>query len=422
MTSRIASERSQKLVEKLALLPGNDICADCKTRNPRWASHNLGIFLCVNCASIHRKIGTHITKVKSLTMDSWTKEQVENMKNMGNVKSNAIFNPNEIRHPPPPSLMDAERDSDLEQYIRSKYEYKRFLDKSALVASKLGPSRSARSISPRPQTTPLEKQTPTPTNVSRPSTAALPQQPRSASQPMISATPAARPVTQPQQQQQQLQSGVWADLVSLQTPSVSSSLPLQYQAPPQQIPSFATSASLPTLNTSFPTNGFQPTTGTGMNFTGIGMGLNPFQQQQQYTNPFSQQSFAQQPSANNPFPQQAFTPQQQQYFTSQPPMQSPTIQVYAPTPQMQGQFSPSPPMVMSTTPQFMSTTPQLMSSTPQIMSTTPQLTPSPGISFIPQQQQQTYVTAGPPPMGGGAWAQPNYANNAYTMQGQWGSM
>ncbi len=40
------------------------------------------------------------------------------MKNMGNVKSNAIFNPNEIRHPPPPSLMDAERDSDLEQYIR----------------------------------------------------------------------------------------------------------------------------------------------------------------------------------------------------------------------------------------------------------------------------------------------------------------
>ncbi|KAK0194466.1 hypothetical protein F5146DRAFT_1035992 [Armillaria mellea] len=402
MTSRIASERSQKLVEKLALLPGNDICADCKARNPRWASHNLGIFLCVNCASIHRKIGTHITKVKSLTMDSWTKEQVENMKNMGNVKSNAIFNPNEIRHPPPPSLMDAERDSDLEQYIRSKYEYKRFLDKSALVASKLGPSRSARSISPRPQTTPLGKPTPTPTNVSRPSTAALPQQPRSASQPMISATPQVRPVAQPQQQQRP-QSGVWADLVSLQTPSVSSSLPLQYQAPPQQIPSFATSASLPTLNTSFPTNGLQPTIGTGMNFTGMGMGLNPFQQQQQYTNPFSQQLFTQQP---------------------QPPMQSPTIQVYAPTPQMQGQFSPSSPMIMSNTPQFMSTTPQLMSSTPQIMSTTPQLTPSPGISFMPQQQQQQiYASAGPPPMGGGAWVQPNYANNnAYTMQGQWGSM
>ncbi|KAK0469071.1 uncharacterized protein EV420DRAFT_1492337 [Desarmillaria tabescens] len=416
MTSRIASERNQKLVGELALLPGNDICADCKARNPRWTSHNLGIFLCVNCASIHRKIGTHITKVKSLTMDSWTKEQVENMKNMGNVKSNAIFNPNEIRHPPPPSLMDPERDSELEQYIRSKYEYKRFLDKSALVASKLGPSRSARSISPRPQTTPLEKPSPTPPNVSRPSTAALPQQSRSASQPMIS-TVQTRPVVQPQQQQQQQQQpqgGVWADLISLQTPSVSSSLPLQYQAPPQQIPSFATSASLPTLNTQlsgFHMTGFQPTMGTGM-----GMGLNPFHQQLQYTNPFPQQSFTPQQSVNNPFPQQNFVPQQQQYFPGQPSMQSPGIQVFAPTPQQQGQFSPASPMVMSNTPQLMSTTPQLMS-------TTPQLTPSPGISFIPQ-QQQTYATAGPPPMGGGAWGQPTYTNNnnGYTMQGQWGSM
>ncbi|KAG7442866.1 ArfGap-domain-containing protein [Guyanagaster necrorhizus] len=421
MTSRIANERSQKLVEKLALLPGNDICADCKNRNPRWASHNLGIFLCVNCASIHRKIGTHITKVKSLTMDSWTKEQVENMKNMGNVKSNAIYNPNEIRHPPPPSLMDPERDSDLEQYIRSKYEYKRFLDKSALVASKLGPSRSVRSISPRPQTTPLKKPTTTPTNVSRPSTATLPQQPRSASQPMISTT-LSQAQTQPAAQpQQQPQSGVWADLVSLQTPSVSSSLPLQYQAPPQQLPSFATSASLPAFNTQLTTSGFQPTMGTGMNSTGMGMGLNPFQPQPQYTNPFPQQSF-QHMSVNDPFPQQTFAPQQQQYFANQPPMQSPTIQVFAPIPQLQGQFSPSSPTVMTTSPQLMSTTPQLMSTTPQIMSTTPQVTSSPGISFMPQ-QPQTYVATGPSPMGSGAWAQPTYTNNnTYTMQGQWGSM
>ncbi|KAI0058316.1 Arf GTPase activating protein, partial [Artomyces pyxidatus] len=88
-------ERNQKAVLELATQPGNDVCADCKTRNPRWASHNLGIFIwrapvllgflaapyntvtcSVNCASIHRKIGTHVTKVKSLTLDTWTKEQV----------------------------------------------------------------------------------------------------------------------------------------------------------------------------------------------------------------------------------------------------------------------------------------------------------------------------------------------------------
>ena len=29
------------------------------------------------CASLHRKMGTHITKVKSLTLDTWSREQVE---------------------------------------------------------------------------------------------------------------------------------------------------------------------------------------------------------------------------------------------------------------------------------------------------------------------------------------------------------
>lgn len=37
----------------------------------------MGIFLCMRCAAIHRKLGTHISKVKSLSMDSWSNEQVE---------------------------------------------------------------------------------------------------------------------------------------------------------------------------------------------------------------------------------------------------------------------------------------------------------------------------------------------------------
>lgn len=31
----------------------------------------------MRCAGLHRKVGTHVTKVKSLSMDSWTNEQVE---------------------------------------------------------------------------------------------------------------------------------------------------------------------------------------------------------------------------------------------------------------------------------------------------------------------------------------------------------
>lgn len=43
---------------------------------PRWASWNLGVFLCIRCAGIHRNLGVHITRVKSVNLDTWTPEQV----------------------------------------------------------------------------------------------------------------------------------------------------------------------------------------------------------------------------------------------------------------------------------------------------------------------------------------------------------
>eukprot|EP00123_Amoebidium_parasiticum_P012175 comp21173_c0_seq1/m.28702 comp21173_c0_seq1/g.28702 ORF comp21173_c0_seq1/g.28702 comp21173_c0_seq1/m.28702 type:complete len:493 (-) comp21173_c0_seq1:526-2004(-) len=62
----------------------NRICADCEAKTPRWASYNLGIFICMNCAGHHRNLGTHVSKIKSLTLDSWTQEQVDVMKQFGN--------------------------------------------------------------------------------------------------------------------------------------------------------------------------------------------------------------------------------------------------------------------------------------------------------------------------------------------------
>lgn len=43
----------------------------------RMVCVKLGIFLCMRCAALHRKLGTHVSKVKSLSMDSWSNEQVE---------------------------------------------------------------------------------------------------------------------------------------------------------------------------------------------------------------------------------------------------------------------------------------------------------------------------------------------------------
>lgn len=89
----------------------------------------------MRCAALHRKLGTHITKVKSLSMDSWTNEQVEvrsilvwfwtitkicqNMKRVGNVASNRVYNPANTRAPIP---FDADEvDSAMERFIRGKY-------------------------------------------------------------------------------------------------------------------------------------------------------------------------------------------------------------------------------------------------------------------------------------------------------------
>lgn len=127
MNTKAASERYQRQVQDISKQSGNNTCADCNGRYPRWASWNLGIFLCVNCAGVHRKMGTHISKVKSLTLDTWTKEQVERMREIGNIKSNMKFNPDERRNRPPANVEEGERNSELERFIFDKYRGK-FMD------------------------------------------------------------------------------------------------------------------------------------------------------------------------------------------------------------------------------------------------------------------------------------------------------
>eukprot|EP00124_Ichthyophonus_hoferi_P001920 Ihof_evm5s115 gene=Ihof_evmTU5s115 len=72
-------------------LEENMTCADCPSKYPRWASYSLGIFLCMACAGLHRQLGVHVTKIKSISLDDWTSENVETMRQIGNRRSNAKY-------------------------------------------------------------------------------------------------------------------------------------------------------------------------------------------------------------------------------------------------------------------------------------------------------------------------------------------
>ncbi|KNG86194.1 GTPase activating protein for Arf [Aspergillus nomiae NRRL 13137] len=122
ISKRQQFRNERALQDLIRSVPGNDRCADCQAMNPGWASWNMGIFLCMRCAALHRKMGTHISKVKSLSMDSWTTEQVDNMKSHGNNLMNKIFNPRNVK-PPVPADVD-ESDACMERFIRQKYQYR----------------------------------------------------------------------------------------------------------------------------------------------------------------------------------------------------------------------------------------------------------------------------------------------------------
>uniref|UniRef100_A0A673K6F8 Arf-GAP with coiled-coil, ANK repeat and PH domain-containing protein n=1 Tax=Sinocyclocheilus rhinocerous TaxID=307959 RepID=A0A673K6F8_9TELE len=83
--------KGESILQRVQSLPGNEICCDCGQADPRWASINLGILLCIECSGIHRSLGVHCSKVRSLTLDTWEPELMKLMCEIGNTVINQIY-------------------------------------------------------------------------------------------------------------------------------------------------------------------------------------------------------------------------------------------------------------------------------------------------------------------------------------------
>lgn len=272
----------------------------------------------------------------------------------------------------------------LTRSYTAKYQYKKFIDKVAFVALKLGPSRSI-STAARSTSTPVINQktatpppipdsTSVPSSINKPAANLLPQP----HQRTTTSASSARFVSQPVPPAQQQKDGVWADLISLNEPPRTPSLPLQYQVPVAP--------------------------------TGVGMGTsNPFMPPLQVATtpiatPLYQTSFPhtiQTPgfsSSNVMIPAQPMSAVQTGYRNIAGPVM----------PQLQQQFLQPQPMSAGlplSVPQPMVQQPLFTTPSPAILSTpspaigsyvhpSPQLSlPSPGIGYV---QSQTTLTVGQP--------------------------
>uniref|UniRef100_A0A8C3G8K4 ArfGAP with GTPase domain, ankyrin repeat and PH domain 2 n=1 Tax=Cyclopterus lumpus TaxID=8103 RepID=A0A8C3G8K4_CYCLU len=122
--ARRSSQSEAVALQAIRNAKGNHLCVDCEAPNPTWASLNLGALICIECSGIHRNLGTHLSRVRSLDLDDWPGELTQVLAAIGNHMANNIWEScTQGRTKPTPTATREERES----WIRAKYEQRAFV-------------------------------------------------------------------------------------------------------------------------------------------------------------------------------------------------------------------------------------------------------------------------------------------------------
>ncbi|KAL8164756.1 UNVERIFIED_CONTAM: Arf-GAP with GTPase, ANK repeat and PH domain-containing protein 3, partial [Gekko kuhli] len=122
--TRLGSHSDALALQSIRTVRGNGFCVDCDAPHPDWASLNLGALICIECSGIHRNLGTHLSRVRSLDLDDWPLELVAVMTAIGNTLANSIWEGAVENYPKPGPESSRE---EKERWIRAKYEQRLFL-------------------------------------------------------------------------------------------------------------------------------------------------------------------------------------------------------------------------------------------------------------------------------------------------------
>ncbi|XP_046725299.1 arf-GAP with GTPase, ANK repeat and PH domain-containing protein 2 isoform X3 [Silurus meridionalis] len=121
---RRSSQSEAVALQAIRNAKGNNLCVDCDAPCPTWASLNLGALICIECSGIHRNLGTHLSRVRSLDLDDWPSELTKVLMAIGNHMANSIWEKcTQGRQKPTPEATREQRES----WIRAKYEQKVFV-------------------------------------------------------------------------------------------------------------------------------------------------------------------------------------------------------------------------------------------------------------------------------------------------------